>query len=314
MIFLKFIMTQRTALVSILLLSAGAVVHAGPKAPLTVAVYDFKSQNDAAGYGRKIAALVTSDLAAETNMVMLQRVELTSALNEQAFGISGLLSSDAAARIGQITGAKVLVSGELMVTEQNHLVVLANIIGMETGRLYAAKAEGGPDTLFEIASSLSSKITQIIAEQLTNLIAAPVESAGARMERIVKSVTGPHRPSVSVNILWTQGQGHCATAEVELGAILLKAGFPVVDGESERKAEVEIKGVADRSEGPGRGQLFSYRTVIQLKAENRRTGDFIAMDREESIATEATRMGAEQSALVQAADALAERVLPLLAK
>src|ERR1700722_7189639 len=90
------------------MLVAGAVVAAD--APLlTVAVYDFKGAPGAGYFGGKVTPLITADLATETNFVMVVRAELDKALNEQAFGVSGMVSSDAAAKIGQITGAKVLV-------------------------------------------------------------------------------------------------------------------------------------------------------------------------------------------------------------
>src|SRR5262249_23167758 len=110
---------------TVLFLLAGIVIHA---APLTVAVYDFTDTDKKAGaMGAKVTALVTADLAADTNFVMLERAELNKALSEQAFGVSGMVSSDAAAKIGQITGAKVLVAGQVIKTDGNHLVVVANI-------------------------------------------------------------------------------------------------------------------------------------------------------------------------------------------
>jgi hypothetical protein len=94
----------------------------------------------------------------------------------------------------------------------------------------------------------------------------------------------------------------------------LKAGFTVVDANSDRKPDVEIAGVADTSIATRQGALFSGRTVIELKIQERRTGNIITFDRQESIATDVTRSTANKSAEVNAADALAERVLPLLAK
>jgi len=294
-------------------LLAGATAHAAP--PLTVAVYDFTGDADAASYGGKVTTLVTADLTSETNLVLVERAELTKALSEQAFGISGMVSSDAAAKIGQITGAKVLVAGQVIKTEGNHLIVVANIIGTETGRLFADKVEGSADNLMELTSNLSRKIAQTIREQTTNLIAAAQESSAERLERIIKNINGTNRPSVSINILFPRGKSrHSATAEGEFGVILLKAGFAVVDANSDRKPDVEITGVDDISAGPRQGGLFSFRAVIELKVQERRTGKIIAFDRQEGTATAAARAGADRTAQANAVDALAERVLPLLAK
>ena len=298
---------------TILLLFAGAIAQAAPL--LTVAVYDFTdTDKNAGGMGGKVTALVTADLATETNFVMLERAELNKALSEQAFGVSGMVSSDAAAKIGQITGAKVLVAGQVFKTDGNHLIIVANIIGTETGRLFAAKAEGGPDNLMDLTSALSRKIAQTISDQTTNLVTAAGESNAERLDRIIKNIRGTNRPSVSVDIVWPNRKGHSATAEGEFGAILLKAGFNVLDGNSDRKPDVEITGVEEVSPGPRHGELYSYRTVIELKIQERRSGDIVTMDRQEATATDASRVGADRTSQVNAVDGLAERILPLLAK
>jgi len=297
------------------MLFAGVLACAAAPMPLTVAVYDFKGYDEAESSGGKVTTLVTADLTTNTNLVLVERAELKQALNEQAFGASSMVSSDTAAKIGQITGAKVLVTGEVMNISGNHLVIVANIIGTETGRLYADKVDGSPDKLVDLTSDLSRKIAQTINVQATNLIMATQESSAERLERIIKSVNGTNRPTVLVNIHAPPGNSPpSATPTGEFGNILLKAGFNVVDRNSDRKPDVEITGVVDPSEGPRHGDLFSFQAVIELKVQERRTGDIICFDRQESTATDVTRVGADRSAEVNAVDALAERILPQIAK
>jgi len=301
----------------LLLLAALAMMaHAAdaPKSPLTVAVYDFTGEAGAASYGKNVTTLVTADLATETNLALVERVELSKALREQAFGVSGIVSADAAAQIGHLTGAKVLVAGQVMKTGDNHLVIMANIIGTETGRLFADKVEGGAENMMDLTDELSGKIARTISDQTTNLIAPAPETSAQRLARIIKSIPGANRPSVSVNILLPAGTGHSATAESEFGIVLLKAGFQVVDEKSDRKPDIEITGVDDISAAPSQSGLFACRAVIELKIQERRSGNILAFDRQESAASDAARMGADAAAQVKAVDALAERVLPLLAK
>jgi TolB-like protein len=296
------------------LLLAGAMAHAAaPQSALTVAVYNFKGDDDAESLGSKVTALVTAELTSETNMALVERAELKQALNEQAFGVSGMVNSDAASTIGQITGAKVLVTGEVIKTGDGHLVIVATLIGTETGRLYADKVEGAADNLMSLTSNLSRKIAQTVNEQAANLTMAAQESSAERLERIVKSINGTNRPSVSVKILLKNGFAG-RTLGGEFGIILLKAGFKVVDENSERKPDMEITGIDDTSAGPRHGDLYSFRAVVELKVVDRRTGNIITFDRQETTATAATRVGANRSAEADAVDALAERVLPLLAK
>ena len=309
-------MKMKISIVLTLLSLSVVQAQAAPPATPTVAVYDFKGDADAASFGDKVTTLVTADLATETNLVLVERTQLMKALNEQAFGISGLVSSDSAAKIGQITGAKVLVAGEVIKTSDNHLIIVADIIGTETGRLFADKVEGAADNLSELTSDLSRKIAQTINDHATNLIAANQESEEERLDRIIKNITSTNRPSVSVDIHFFDRQGgiHPSTApESELGTILLKAGFTVVDANSDRKPDVEITGT-ETSSGLRQGRLHSWTDEMELKVQERRTGNIIAIEHEAGSAIDDAWGAAVAASQVNAVDAAAEKILPLLAK
>jgi TolB-like protein len=303
---------------SILLFTAlafSAVAADKPKSALTVAVYDFTDPDKhPAGYGGKVTALITADLTVETNLVMVERADLKKALGEQAIGVSGLVTSDTAAKIGQITGAKVLVSGQVINAGGTHLVIVANIIGTETGRLFAVKTDGVAENLLELTSELSRKIGQKIRDQASDLL-IETQSHEEFMARIIKSVQGTNRPTVSVGIHYPKGPKFpSAPANTELGIILQKAGFTVVDANSERKPDVEITGVIDISVGPRRGDLVSCRAIVEAKVQERRTGTILAFDRQVGDAVDVGKPAADKAAQAKAIDGLAERVVPLLAK
>jgi TolB-like protein len=292
----------------------GTIAAAATPDALTVAVYDFAATDKTAdSYAKKVTAFVTADLALESNLVMVARADLSQALNEQAFGISGLVNSEAAAKIGRITGAKVLVAGQVIKTERSHVVLVASIIGTETGRLFAAQVEGAADGPMALSAALSRKIAQTVTTQATNLVAATGELRSERLARIIRGVKGKNRPAVSLDIRHSDNPVHSTTGEGELGALLLKAGFPVVDGKSERKPDVEISGINTISV-VRQGDLYSCRVVFDLKVQERRTGVILTLDRSESTTVDGTVPGALRAAQADAADQLAERILPLLAQ
>ena len=286
-----------------------------PKSALTVAVYDFSADPDAAGYASKVTTLVTVNLTTETNLALLERADMKKALTEQALGLSGMVSSEAAAKIGQITGAKVLVAGQVVKIGDNHLVLIADIIGTETGRLFADKVEGAADNLLALTEELSRKIAQTIRGQSANLTAPAGETSAERLDRIIKGITGANRPSVSVSVHFGGGRPvENMTMEGEFGARLMKAGFPLVDAKSDRKPDVVITGSEDGSEGPRRGDLFSFIEVFNVKVQERRSGVILALAHQIAQATEGSAGAAKAAATVNAVDAAAERILPLLAK
>jgi TolB-like protein len=312
-------MKTKILLILPLLVSTLAAVTA-PAASLTVAVYDFKGDVNTADLGRKVTTLVTADLTTETNLVLLERADLSKILNEQAFDISGMVSSDAAAKIGQVTGVKVLVAGEVLKTDENHLVIIANIIGTETGRLFAVKTDGAADSLMKLTSDLSHKIATSISLQKANLLAPPTESHEAIVDRIVKSIQGTNRPSVSVHILQYNRYGNRwpdGVAETEFSKILLKAGFKVLDENADERPDIKITGDATTSWGeshPHPGDLTSIHASIEIEVRERKTGKIVTLDNQEAVATGVGETVVDRTSQIKAVDALAERLLPLLAK
>ena len=225
-----------------------------------------------------------------------------------------MVSSDTAAKIGQVTGARVLVGGQVIKTDKNHLVVVANIIGTDTGRLFAVKVEGATEGFVDLTGDLSRKIAQKIRDESASFLVES-KSRAELLNRIVKNVTGTNRPTVSVAFHFPMGPAHpSSTSNGEMGLLLQKAGFTVVDGKSDRKPDVEITGVVDISPGPRRGDLFSCRAVIDIKVQERHTGNIIAYDRESGDSVDVGRSAADRAAQARAVDGLAERILPLLAR
>ena len=295
----------------------GSVAAEAQQLP-TVAVYDFSGATKPAnGYSFAVTALMTAGLAQQTNLAVLERSDLGQALSEQAFGASGLVDSEAAAKIGQLTGAKILVSGEIIESADGRLVIIASIIGTETGRLFIAKVEGGNNDLVSLISDLSQKISQTISGQLDNLIAPTEESNEQRMDQIVRSVTGTNRPVVAVLIRWSNRPNSKwvpSTVQAEFGILLLKAGFKVVDARSDLKPDVEITGIQDISPGTAQRGFFTYHATIDLSVRRRLTGEILAFEHAEDTATDTTKSGAGRAAQVNAIDAVAAKILPLLAK
>ncbi len=193
-------------------------------------------------YGAKVTALVTANLAMDINLIMVERSDLKKALGEQAFDASGMVNSDQAAKIGQVTGVKVLVSGQVIKTDKNRLIIVADIVGTETGRLFAEKVEGAAGNFAGLTSDLSRKIAANIHHHGSSLT-RETQSHETYLEHIVRSIKGTNRPSISVNFHSPHGSPvPIPTANSEMAIILQKAGFVVVDGNSERKPDIEISG------------------------------------------------------------------------
>lgn len=289
---------------------------------IPVAVFDFvANEGEVKVQSPKLTALITANLASDPRLILVERTQLSKALSEQALGLSGNVSAEAAAQVGHITGAKILVSGFLFKHgwgrgNKSHLLVVAYIVGTETSRLYTEKFESEtyPTDLPELANQISDRIVTNILNNVTNLVTT-LETHEDRLQKIINTPKGKKRPVVLVDV-----QEHTAGGatnidvgvNIELGMILQKNGFTVVDEKSNRKPEIEITGVTDCDCGQKGADLFTCRATIAVKLQERASGRIIAFDRQESTAIDLGQQTAGKLARERATDELAGRLIPLL--
>src|SRR5262245_55294113 len=97
---------------------------ANPNEILTVGVFDFESRDEAVrDLGPKIATLIVANLSAEPQIITVERAELEKILGEQELGLSGTISPDTAAKVGHLTGAKVIVTGRVFIADKELVLV-----------------------------------------------------------------------------------------------------------------------------------------------------------------------------------------------
>jgi len=297
---------------SLILLSA-AGTYGAEKPPLTVAVFDFESKDEPVrDLGPKLATLVGAILSAEPQIITVDRAELEKVLGEQELGLSGTVSADTAAKVGHLTGAKVLVTGRVFKAERD-TVAVAKIISTETSRVYGELAKGGPATpVTDIAGELAKKIAATVIQKGDTLV-AKIETPEERVAKIKKALGSRKLPAVSVKIAERHFGGPVLdpAAETEIGKLLQQCGFKLVDDNSPEKADVEITGEAFSTFGVRKGNLISCRARLELKAQ-KRTGEIIAVERQTSVGVDLGEQVAAKTALENAAGELAQRFLPKL--
>lgn len=309
---------MKLKLLSVLTLSllAGVVARAESQQPLPVAVFDFESKDEnVRDLGPKIATLVNVNLSADPNLITVERAELEKALGEQELGLSGTVSPDSAAKVGHLTGAKVLVTGRVFKTD-SELFIVAKIIGTETSRVYGVLVKGGVNaSISDLAEGLAKKIAADVAKKGDTLV-AKVETPEERVAKIKKALGDKKLPVVSVKIAEQHFGQHVIdpAAQTELSLILQQCGFTLADDHSTNQPAIEITGEAFSEFGMRKGNLQSCRARIEIKARDVASGKIISVDRQTSVAVDLAEHVAAKTALQNDADVLAERLLPKLAK
>ena len=302
--------------VLLLWLSLQSGVAAEPRAtPLTVAVLNFESGEDAGkDAGVKIATLITAALSAEPDLMTVERAEIDKLFSEQELGLSGTISTDSAAKVGNLTGAKVLVTGRVFKADKEQIIV-AKIMGTETSRVFGEMVKGSAAaSLPDLSAELTKKIVATLKQRSDTLVAKE-KSRDDRIAAIKKGLKADKFPSVSVKI----PERHFGTpvvdpaAETELLLILEKTGFKILDEKSAGKADVEISGEAFSAFGLRKGNLVSCKARVELKARDR-DGHLLTADRQTSVAVDIAEQTAAKTALQNAAAELAERLLPKIVR
>lgn len=295
-------------------LSLFAIVasQAAPQ-PLTVAVFDFTSRDASTkDVGSNIASLLTALLSAEGELIILERAELEKALGEQELGLSGTVAPDTAAKVGHLTGAKVLVTGSVFKADKNVMVV-AKVIGTETGRVYGTtgKMNAAGGDLSQLTKDLAAEVGSTIKSKAETLL-AKVEPREDRVQRLIEKAKAAEPLGVRIAIP-EQHFGapvNDPAAQTELSALFQKAGYEIVDAKSSKEADIEITGEAFSAFALRKGNLNACKARIELTARNRKSGKILFTGSQTSVAVDITEQTAAKAALENAALDIAERLLP----
>jgi hypothetical protein len=309
-------MKSKLKILLTLLLAAGAIFKAAAGEVLTVAVFDFDSKEEGVkSLGSQVATLVNANLSAEPDIILVERAELEKVLSEHDLSLSGNVSADTAAKVGNLTGAKVLVTGRVFKAGKE-LMIVAKVIGTETSRVYGELVKGNDSSsIADLSGELAKKIATNIVQKGSTLV-AKVVSREERIEKLKKALDGKKLPALSVTIAERHFGGPTIdpAAETEFEKVAQECGFKLADVGSDLKADVEISGDAFSEFGMRKGNLISCKARVEIKVRDKATGNLIAVDRQTSVAVDIAEQTAAKTALQNAALELAERLLPKLAK
>ncbi len=302
---------------SIFWLFSGAIVYAerdiSPVA--SIAVFDFQpSGANLADMGPQIAILLNAHLSKFENIIVVERQELEKLLQEQELGISGIITHETAGKIGAVTGANILITGRVF-ESASKVFIAAKIMGTETSRIYA-EITTIPDikNLEQGVQDLAGKINETVSGNINFLVAKKEkpEDIAAKLKEIF---SGKKLPTVSIKIE-EQHFGRQAVdpaAETEIAAILNHVGFTIIDpNKSTRKPDIIITGKGFSEFAMRKGNLYSCKGRIELKAVETKTGILKAVGRQTEVAVDLSELIAGKKALQNAASKLIERLAPQL--
>jgi TolB-like protein len=281
-----------------------------------IAVLPFQERGkEVQGMGSQASDILFAELSADPALILVERQELGKILSEAQLNVSGIVDPKKAIEIGQLTGAKLIVTGSVFQVDRT-VYVVAKIIGTETSRVLGASAKGSVgDGVGALATKLGTDVIAVIKTKSDSLMAPRV----AKTDRVagLKTKLGDSpRPSVLISI----AERHIGqptfdpAAQTELTIFCRDSGFTVIDSKqgAAQQADVLIQGEGTSEFAVRHGNLISVKARLEAKAIDRATGKVIAVDRQTNVAVDLSEQMAAKEALQRAAADIAERLLPKL--
>jgi len=302
-----------TLLLAITAIKLTAAEPPPPENVLTAAVLDFQvADKEWQHKGSDIAVLLNAKLSAAPNLILVERQEVDKVLGEQELGLTGTVTPETAAKVGNLTGAKVIITGRIFGAD-NKFYAVAKVISTETSRVYGESVTfKDGDSMDAVVQELAPKLLDIFNKRGDTLV-AKVEDPAARIERLKKIVAGKKLPSVSVAVT----EQHInrpvidPAVQTEMKLVLQQLGFEVID-KGDKQADVAITGEGFSELGMRKGNLVSCRARVEIKVIERSSGKLLLSDRQTDAGIDLAENVAGKTALQNAAVKLLDRIVPKL--
>ena len=289
------------------LLVAIAAAHAQPDTPKppapeslvvpTAAVLSFDARGRDAEYarhGRTIAELLFVKLLEGGAVELVERAELDKALDELHLSAVGLTSPESRLKLGQVVGARLLITGSIFEAGGKKYAV-AKVIGTETSRVLGCSVSGTGEYA-DLVPALADKVQAILTKDATRLLPrkATVFSAADRLA----GLAGKGRKvflTVKENI-------HQSTpdpaSEIALKKLLLALDFQIVASRAEAEFAITCEALASPA---GAYQKFASAAArVELSVVRVKDNRLLAAGARKETIAGATYLVAAKDAIHQA--------------
>lgn len=293
------------------LMLAVSCMSAFAKEPCSVAVLPFTERGPGvANMGAQAADLIYVELLKNPDIFMVERAELEKIMAELHLNASGMVSENQSVKIGEMCGAKILVTGSIFKTE-NKTMIIGKVISTETSLTQGCSAEG-TDGIQALSARLSKDLSNILSTKLEGILPKIKKD-----KDIIEELKGKVGDVKKIKLFIKISESHIGqqsidpAAQTEMELICKELGFDLVTSETD--ADILIKGEGFSEFASRRGDMVSVRARLEVKATDK-NGKIIVSDRQTAINVGLAENITGKSALQKASAQIAERIIPKIAK
>ncbi len=279
-----------------------------------IAIFDFvENGKELSGLGEKVSTVIFSEMVIDPTISLVDREELDKLEDEAVLNLSGMVNTQQANQIGQLTGAKIILTGTIFEIEDK-LIIVCKIIGTETSRVLGASVKGKfNDSILPLAEKLAAKIVETISSKGDTLVAKPVNRAD-RIANLQQRLGSTAKPSLTIDIKehHINRKTEDPAAETEMILFSVESGFEVIDKNSNKskRADVLIIGQGVTEFATRKGDLIGVKARLEIKVIDQKTNRILAIDRQTELEVDLSEIIASKKALERASAKIAERILP----
>ena len=300
-------------LFAILVCVPGQLTFAEDMYPLAILSFEERGAG-LKGQGANVRDLLFANLIENPKLLIVERSELDKILDEAELNLSGNVSADQATQIGQLTGARLIITGSIFKVD-NTTHIVAKIISTETSKMLG-KSVNGAERLDILVGQLSQQVNTAINDSAQNLLPPPVDKRLSILN-IQKLIEGKSLPSITVSIAETHLSQVVPdpAAETEFMYIYKEVGGEVIDhtASDTTPAEYQVVGEGFSEFSTRIKNLISVKARLEVKVLDNE-GNVIAVDRQTTVKVDLNEMLAGKAALQEAAALIAGRIIPKMVK
>ena len=293
---------------------ASQPVLSGTKMTVAVLNFDASTVSDP-NLGRQIGDALMATLSSEDGFSLVDRTSLMHTLQEHELSLTGLAKPEDATQIGQLVGAKLLITGKAFTLDKS-IYITAKIIGTETSRVDGVLIKDRQDAdVGTLVTQLAAKLAEHIRTKGPGLI-AQAEPADP-IPALKAKLAGQKLPKIAVSLTETHyGEARPGAIDpavaTELCSVLKQLGFEVVDADSGnlagRGVDVLMKGEAFSEFAAHINNLVTCSARAEIKLTDQKTGDILLTDRATTRAADLSENIAAKTALQKAGHELGLRL------